>query len=79
MTFNEWKKAAAEYAVSLNVADGDTLFGELDVYDINDAAFKAHAEGERPELFIDDIFAEEIDARDTESEEQRVAEEEEAK
>jgi hypothetical protein len=61
MTFAEWQKKAQEYATWIDLPDD--LWDKKDSYDLLEAA-KDSFEGDiSPELFIDEMFADEIASR----------------
>ncbi len=60
--FSVWQERAQVH--SLTVDGPDDLWAEDDPYDLREAAKSAHARGQTPEAFVEEIFADDIASRE---------------
>lgn len=63
MTFEQWKAACAIYAESVGVG-GPDLWADDDPYELAECGEAAFNDGDTPQAFIDDIFADDLASRE---------------
>jgi hypothetical protein len=63
-SFDEWKKRAAVYAKEHESLGMDDILAEDDPYDLKDTMRAAFDDGQPPEDYIEEMFAEDIARRD---------------
>lgn len=59
-SYTAWKVQCQAHANSLDVVAGDDLWDDKDSYSLKEAAEEAWASGEKPEAFVERMFAQDL-------------------